>query len=382
VCDADLDTLQSLVDKSLVRVREADRFWMLETIREYAAERLNQSGEAESMAQRHAEFFLALAESAGLSVEGIAAGRGLSGYGVVLPEQANLRAALDVFLAADRIELATRLVVALEQYWVTSSPAEGARLVAQMLERGDELPPELRVRAVRCLAGTTYILGDFETGTRAVGEALAQYRRLDDDWGAAHMLHRLSIEARRTGDSERARSLVDESRALDNSDFHEAGTALLLAQLAFDEGRHDEALEFADRSAALAQRINFVWWQANALQTASFYALKLDRADYALARLRGSVEICRSIHDRQGLVYGLTMLAWAAASGGQSERAGTLWGAVEAEAGRGHIGQWEDEREEYAGYVHAVAGPEFDSGRAAGSKMSLDQAVEYALSLH
>src|SRR4051794_7098303 len=213
VCEADLDTLQSLVDKSLVRVREAERFWMLETIREYAVERLGAFGDAESMAQRHAEFFLALAESANLSADGIAAGHGLSGYAVVLPEQANLRAALDVFIAADKIELATRLVVALEQYWVTSSPAEGARLITQMLERAGELPPELRVRAVRCLAGTTYILGDFETGTRAVEEALAEYRRLGDNWGAAHMLHRLSIEARRTGESERARALVEESRA-------------------------------------------------------------------------------------------------------------------------------------------------------------------------
>jgi predicted ATPase len=63
VCDADLDTLESLVDKSLVRVREGDRFWMLETIREYAVERLEESGEAEMLQRRHAEHFLALAEA-------------------------------------------------------------------------------------------------------------------------------------------------------------------------------------------------------------------------------------------------------------------------------------------------------------------------------
>ena len=62
--DADLDTLESLVDKSLVRVRAGDRFWMLETIREYAVERLEASGEVEELRRAHAEWFLALAEQA------------------------------------------------------------------------------------------------------------------------------------------------------------------------------------------------------------------------------------------------------------------------------------------------------------------------------
>ena len=70
-----------------------------------------------------------------------------------------------------------------------------------------------------------------------------------------------------------------------------------------------------------------------------------------------------------------------AAARGQAERAGTLWGAVEGEAKRGRIGQWENERDEYAGHVFAVAGPEFERARADGRAMSLDEAVEYALSL-
>ncbi|MEJ7569623.1 MAG: hypothetical protein WKF41_15325 [Gaiellaceae bacterium] len=61
VCEAELDTLQSLVDKSLVRVRDGERFWMLETIREYAAERLEQSDEGEELWRRHAEHLLELA---------------------------------------------------------------------------------------------------------------------------------------------------------------------------------------------------------------------------------------------------------------------------------------------------------------------------------
>jgi predicted ATPase/class 3 adenylate cyclase len=78
VCDADLDTLQSLVDKSLVRVREGDRFSILETIREYGAEQLEFSGEAEKLRLRHAEHFLALAEEAEPSMLGINPGEWLN----------------------------------------------------------------------------------------------------------------------------------------------------------------------------------------------------------------------------------------------------------------------------------------------------------------
>jgi predicted ATPase len=380
VCDADIDTLQSLVDKSLVRVREGDRFWMLETIREFAVERLENSGEADAIRRRHADAFLALAESADLTVEAIAGGR-RSRYEIVVPEQANIRAALDWLLGADEFESAMRLAVALEQYWVTTSPAEGTRLLTEILERGARVPPELRVRATRCLAGVTYIVGDFETGTRYIEQALAEYRRLGDDRGVAHMLHRLAVEARRAGDFERARSLLEQGLALDRSAFTEIGVLTLLGEIAFEEGRPEESIELLDRSAASAKKIDWGWWQKIALQLAAEFTLRLGRPDDALPRIRDSLVIARTIQDRQGLAYGLTLLAWAAAAKGQAERAGTLWGTVEGEAERGRIGQWESEREEYAGHLFAVAGPEFERARAEGQTMSLDEAVEYALSL-
>jgi predicted ATPase len=378
VCDADIDTLQSLIDKSLVRVREGDRFWMLETIREFAAERLDSSGEADAIGRRHAEAILALAESADLTVEAIAAGRGAR-YELVLPEQANIRTALDWLLGADEIESAMRLAVALEQYWVTTSTAEGTWLLTELLERGVDVPAELHVRAIRALGGTTYIVGDFETGTRYIEQALAEYRRLSDDWGVAHMLQRLAIEARRTGDVERAHSLLEQSLPLDRSAFNEVGALMLLGELAFEEGRPEESIELLDRCAARAEELNWDWWRKNALSLAGDYSLRLGRPDDALPRIRQSLIIARTMHDRQWLVYGLTLLAWATAAKGQAERAGRLWGAVEGEAERGRIGQWENEREEYAGYVFAAAGPEFERARVDGRSMSLDEAVDLAL---
>jgi hypothetical protein len=155
----------------------------------------------------------------------------------------------------------------------------------------------------------------------------------------------------------------------------------LLGEIAFEEGRPEESIELLDRSAARAKEIDWGWWQKIALQLAAEFTLRLGRPDDALPRIRDSLVIARTIQDRQGLAYGLTLLAWVAAGRGQAERAGRLWGAVEGEAARGRIGQWESEREEYASHVFAVAGPEFERSRADGRSLSLDEAAEYALSL-
>jgi predicted ATPase/class 3 adenylate cyclase len=378
VCAADLDGLQSLVDKSLVRVREEHRFWMLETLREFALERLSVSGEEDALRRAHAEFFLSLAEEADLSVEGIESGRGESGYAIVLPEQTNLRAALDWLAAVGEVEDAMRLAVMLEQFWVTNAPGEGKRRMTELLALGDDVPDKLRVRAIRVLAGSTYIAGEFEDGARLSEEALAVYRRLDDRWGIAHMLSRLAIDAKRVGEVERARALIEESLALDSEKFNEAGALTLLGELAFDEGRYDEALELLDRSARLAAEIEFVWWQKNSLQIAAEYALHTGRAADAMSRARESLPIARSIGDRQGTIYGLALLAWAASVMGELDRAGRLWGAIDAEAARGRIGQWEDEREDYASHV-VVAAPDFERGYEEGRALPIEDAIQLAL---
>src|SRR3954447_21340810 len=378
VCEADLDRLQSLVDKSLVRVRDEGRFWMLETIREFALERLRDSGEEDALRDAHARFFLSVAEEADLSVEGVESGRGDSGYALVKPEESNLRAALDRLLATGELETAMRLAVLLEQYWVTNAPLEGKRRMTELLARGKNVPRELHVRAVRVLSGCIYIVGEFEEGTRYAEQALEEYRSLEDDFGVSHMLIRLGIEANRTGDRDRARALTDESLALDSGRFSQVQATSLLGAIAFDEGRLEEALPLFDRSAELAAEIHFVWWQKASLQNAAECALRLGRVDDASSRTRESLPIARRIGDRQGMVFGLAFLAWVAAATGDAERAGRLLGAADAEAARGRVGQWEDERDELASHIVADL-PEFEGGYGAGRTLSLADAIELAL---
>jgi predicted ATPase len=375
VCQAELEELQSLADKSLVRRWEERRHGMLETIREFAAERLEAGGAEDETRRRHARFFCELAEEAGLWPEAMAAGGGSGGYAVAGTELPNIRAALEYLRARDTIVEAARLAVALENLWVSVAPAEAAVLFRELLESGavDE-PSALHARLVRCL-------GDFTGGVPYSKQALEEYRRLGDDWGTAHMLHRLSTDAARRGDLARARRLVDESLALDPSAFNQASSLLVLGGVAWREGRVEEALELTDRAAAEAASIDFVWWQVNALADGAEFAFELGRLDDTQARLATMFPLARAIGDLNALAYGLATLASVEAARGRAEEAGLLWGAVEAESERGTIGKWEHDRAEYEDRLATVAGADFERGRARARALSLDEAVGRALSI-
>src|SRR6187551_212163 len=112
VADADLDTLDSLVDKSLLRHAE-ERFWMLETIREYALERLDDSGDGGQLRRRHAEYFLALAEEAEPDLRQ----ESRESLDRLEPEQDNVRAALNLFETTCEHEHVMRLAAAVWWYW-------------------------------------------------------------------------------------------------------------------------------------------------------------------------------------------------------------------------------------------------------------------------
>jgi len=380
ICDAGIDQLQSLVDKSLVRVRDAGRFWMLETIREFAGERLAESGDEDELRRRHAEFFLALAESANLSAEATDLGPRPE---LVLPEQDNLRAALDWAAEAGEIELGLRLAIALEQFWVAVGPYEGARRVQAFLDRAADLPDVVRARAMRVVGGMIFMTGDFDRGDELMRQSLELFRSLGEEAVVAELLIRLAIHLHySSGDIAGAHVLIDESQAINRrlgSRSTEAMTLGLLGEIAWTEGRSDDALELAARSGEAAAEVGFTWWQMHQLYHGSEWSLELGRTGEAEAYGRDALRIAVAIQDRQLIVYLLAILATTAAAQGHLEKAGAVWGAVEAEEGRGRIGQWEAERDVYAARVLDHENEAFATGRVKGRRMTLSDAVGYAL---
>jgi len=174
VAEADLDTLQSLVDKSLLRHSD-ERYWMLETIREYAAERLEHSGEAEELERRHAEHFLALAEEAEPHLATDAAW--LDRLDV---EVDNIRSALD-FAATEETQHALRATAALHDFWFTRGyVSEGWTRLENALAADPE-PTAARCLALIAASSAGVVSGNDVVSRTHVDEALVISTALGDD---------------------------------------------------------------------------------------------------------------------------------------------------------------------------------------------------------
>ena len=182
--------VDALVDRSLLRAIEGDRFVMLETIREHALERLEASGDAEDARLRHAEYLVALGNSACLHTEA----DGPMRHELVIPERDNIRAALQWASDTGRQELGLRLAIALENWWVTTDADESVRWIESLLAPEPELPPLVRAGALRCLGNAATLASD-PSGEALYAESLDFARSVDDERFVASVLHRCALWA-------------------------------------------------------------------------------------------------------------------------------------------------------------------------------------------
>ena len=191
VCDADLDVLQSLVDKSLLR-HSQERFWMLETIREYAAEQLEHRGDAATMRQRHADYFLSLAEEAEPHLTGADQAPWLERLEA---EHDNLRLSLDSLRRADCGGDELRLVGALMRFWyVRGHLREGSSRCEEALAAHDD-QSEARLKALFGAALLLHRLGDYHRAEARMQERLVLARVLDDAEAVASSLNGIGMNA-------------------------------------------------------------------------------------------------------------------------------------------------------------------------------------------
>ena len=181
VASASLDTLQSLVEKSLLRYTSSEagsRYWMLETIRDYAGERLVDRDEAVSVKGRHGQWFLGLATEAEPRLHGSEQRRWLD---CLDTELGNLRAALAWGLGGGDRQVGLRLGGLLMWFWqLRSYLGEGeAWLAAATLEAVHE-PPAVRARLLQGQGQLTYYKGDPGEAQRLLDQALGLWRASGD----------------------------------------------------------------------------------------------------------------------------------------------------------------------------------------------------------
>jgi predicted ATPase/class 3 adenylate cyclase len=381
VCEADLDVLGSLVDKSLVRY-DRERFWMLETIRQFAMERLEASGEAERVRRRHIEFFLALAESANLTTEALETGAGQR-QEAVLAEEENVRAALDHATETDP-ELGLRLAVALEQFWVTRH-AEGIRRLETLVPLARDAPPELMARGLRVFGGACDIGGDVDRAEEQYLRSLALYESLGDEWGQVHLLHRLGVVAILRGDREGARWRAEECLARARAGGFRLLQAEALGNLAWVaemDGDLEAAFERTQQNLALSREIGFTWFEANDLVAIADLSLRLGRTDNVEAYAVEALDLGERMDDRLVVLMSLTLLARVSRARGRNGRAGRWLGVVEAEAGETPLGRGQGELDKLTARALVHRDPELERAMEAGRRLSLAQAVHEARTAH
>jgi predicted ATPase/DNA-binding SARP family transcriptional activator len=329
ICDADLDTLSTLVDASLVR-RLGGRFGMLETIREYAAGCLRVSGEWDQMRRGHLDFFLALAEEADSELElDRQSWIWVDRLGL---EHENCRAGLDSARELGEGRLQLRLASALGRFWwIRSHFEEGRKRITEALARDPEAPAGLRGHALTFSALMTLYQGDFRIARALVDEAIAGYEATGDMRGVAWSLILSGVASTGLGEFEEARALLERSQSIYDRLGDELGSHLAmeeLARVALEQGDFCEARRQFETALAYFRTEKHERRIANTLSDLGFAVL--GQAGYEEARVvfEESLRQCSASGWKSNVAFDFVGLAAVSTEANDLERAARLLGQV------------------------------------------------------
>ncbi|MFN2520049.1 MAG: adenylate/guanylate cyclase domain-containing protein [Candidatus Limnocylindria bacterium] len=395
VCDPEgelgsavVDDLESLVDKSLLRSGDdagETRFDMLETIREYGLERLAESGEGSLVRRRHAEWVLALVESAEAALSG---GEDAPWLMRLACEHDNIRAALDWAERSDAPGIGLRISGATWRFWQQRGfLAEGRARLERMLGLPAATPPGIeRAKGLTALAGLAYWQGDFSPLDRAYSEALEIYRRLGPPGAIAEAIFNASFVQIAKGDLAAARAMLEEAIGIYDEIPDQTGVANaneLLASLLYRQGRIAEAVEAEERVLAYRRGQPNRFLLSDTLNLYSLFLFDLGRVRDWHAAMRECLEIQTSTGNVGGAIVSLLHCARAAVRTGDPNRAARICGAVSvmgerATAGAspmGLLGIGDPEVEAR----RALDADEFAREHAAGRLLSFEEVTRLAL---
>ncbi|MDQ2981951.1 MAG: tetratricopeptide repeat protein, partial [Actinomycetota bacterium] len=331
VCEADLDTLTSLVEKSLVR-QAAGRFVMLETIREYAGGCLEVGGDLDQVRRRHLDFFLALAEEASADLE--LDRRSSTWLELLELEHDNCRTGLESARELGERRLELRLASALCRFWEARSRfTEGRKRITEALARDPDAPVSLRGDPLRYSALMAYKQGDFKTARSLTEEAAVGQEATGDMRGLAHSLNLLGVVSAGEGDLDRAKALYDQSQSIREQLGDTGGIQASMHNLglvALDQGDFDEARRQLEAAVAFAQENELERQVVNSLTDLGFGVLGQARHEEARVVFEEALRHCSELGWKENMAYVLIGLAAVSTEADDLERAARLMGQVES----------------------------------------------------
>lgn len=391
--------MQSLLDKSLVRRDEGGmdntRLTMLETIREYALERLRESAEESRVRDRHLDYFLALAEEGEPELHGPHQSEWLDR---LERERDNLRAALDWAQQAENsTEKGLRLAGALWWFWYTRGyHTEALERYHQVLTRSEGFATPARAKALNAAGFMHAVQGNSAAARQLLDEALALASAQQDKLNSAWALHILAREALSQDDYAGARSLA--SKALElwrelRAAWGIADSLNSLGEMAFLQGDDEQARMWYEEAVIMFRKLQDQDLLALPLRRLGQIALHQGNHARAIAMCKESLALNVQVGNQQGISACLAALAGAAASLGQTgppghrseylHRAACLFGAAAAflSMSRSRLGRID--RAEYEKNIeivrHLLGEQAFAEAMADGQAMSPWQALSFAL---
>lgn len=325
VCDAEgdlpvdaLEGVSSLLDKSLIRQEEEQegepRFEMLETIHEFALEKLEESGDAEAIKRAHAEYFLFLAEQAEPRLWGPEDAAWLNR---LEEEHDNMRAALSWALEHEEAEFALRLGGALRWFWnMAGYYDEGRSWLEEVLARDGWDSPEARAKVLEGLSWLTNQQGDLERAEATAEEGLKLCAEADlGEVVAANFQNVLGDTSRQRGDYERAVELLEESLVLHRKAMDSIGIAWSLGNLAnvsSDHGDYEHAKQLYEEGLALSRNLGGTELLGAYLSSLGYEYLLEGDIDRAMMLNEEAAELYRKRGRRSQLHTALGNLGWSA----------------------------------------------------------------------
>ncbi|HEV2122651.1 MAG TPA: tetratricopeptide repeat protein, partial [Chloroflexota bacterium] len=341
VCTADgdlpidpFDGVASLVDKSLLRQEDGPegepRFAMLETIHEYAGERLDARGEAETLRRHHADYFLLLAETAEPALRGP---QQRSWLERLEADHDNLRAALQWALDHGEVETALRLGGALGVFWVIRGHlSEGRRWLEAALTVSGARASVARATALAWAGNLAGLQGDYGQASRLAEDGVALARALDDRRALADALLILGILMTDQGEHTQAVALYDESLALYRALGNNARIAAIinnLGSVALGQGDYARATALFEEGLALFRDVGDTRGISVCLINLGLVALYQGHYAHALVHYTEALRLSYELGDMVG-IDSLDGIAGVAGAHAHPHRAARLWGAAAA----------------------------------------------------
>lgn len=326
-----LDGLSQLVDKSLIIVQAhgvETRYRLLDTIRQYAVEKLQDASETQSLRERHRDYFIALAEQAEPKLKG---GEQFLWLDRLEVEHDNLRAAWSSAIEGDA-DLALRLTSALLDFWLMrGSPSEGREWSAKLIARTKGWGQTAQSAQMLNVAGRlAHFQADYPAACSLLDQALSVGRAAGDKKNIAFALLWLGRTALHQGDVPRAQALIEEGFTIYQELQDEWGIARALRQLGELAGTHKDQItseEFFLRVLAkyrdLGDRFN-AGEVLNALGEVARFQGDYDRAGSFYSQ---ALEIFRELRSRFPQAHPLFNLAWVSLHWGDYRNARDLFDA-------------------------------------------------------